>query len=101
MALVFLPSYKKVGSLTDLQSRSFDQVLTAYERNTGEPIPPTLTRGHSNERRIFIPDLLTSHLDLVWTADIAVGNPARAFSGRSPLSVNADVDSETDLQNMQ
>ena len=46
-----------------------------------------MKRGHSNERRIFIPEKITFDPvePLVWTADIAVGTPARAFSGQSLL----------------
>ena len=46
-----------------------------------------LTRGHSNEHHISGPVPLTSHLNLVWTADIAVGHPARSVPGQSLFPV--------------
>ena len=57
-----------------------------YERNTGEPHPLALKRGDSNERRIFVPTPLKSANMLV-TADIAVGSPARAYTGQSLFPV--------------
>ncbi len=54
-----------------------------YERNTGEPHPLALKRGHSNERRIFVPVSLTGGVNTV-TGDIQAGTPAKAFTGQSP-----------------
>ena len=73
------------------QFRRLDQAFIAYERNTGQPHPLVLKRGHSNERRIFVPVPLTSDVDVFWTADIVVGTPGRSFSGQSPLRVTQMV----------
>ena len=73
-----------VLSLMDCSFRRFEHTLRAYERNTGRPHPYALNRTHhSNEPRAFIPVPLTSHSNVLWTADIAVGTPAKSFTGQS------------------
>jgi hypothetical protein len=74
--------YAKVGSLSECPFRRFDRALSAYERNTGEPHPLALNRGHSNERRDFVTVPLTNDMNMVWTGDIEVGTPPQAFPGQ-------------------
>ena len=91
-AFVFpLTFYEEVGSLTDCQLRVFDQALSAYERNTGQPHPHALKRGDSNERRAFVSTPLTVNgvpgINLAWTGDVIVGTPGRSFASQSPFRV--------------
>ncbi len=88
MAFVFLCPFIKGWTLIGLDYlyRRFDQAFSVYERNTGEPNPFALKRGHSNERRIFVPVNLTGAANLVM-GDIQIGTPAQAFNGRSQFWV--------------
>ncbi len=83
----------------DCLPRRLDRAFSVYERNTGEPHPLALKRGHSNDRRIFttVPLSLTRGIH-VMTGDIQVGTPAQAFTGWSRFRKVQTLKLETNVQ---